>query len=368
MKVAVIKLGSRIAIDNNAKSCAGGESVSIIRMLTTAGVQVDAYTKVLEKDFRPTDFNLYDIEKNYSSINDKGYDALLVINGNVNYYGGADNPAQTLNYHIINHFIGKVFYIMCDCYLPLRQLWPSIERKPWSSNYNKSDILITRDDITYITQAKDIHGIKSYIMKRGINIKDVLYYPLEKFPLLTQNGLSFNENSKYDILYGGTFRGGRREDDMIKYFFNYPNDINVTMFGGVNLTDFNVEKIQGLIPPRFEKPTTYGGYYEKMNTSKATIVIGDKLYKKYNLLPQRVYESIMTRTVVLIDSSYDYSKRIFKNKELLDFNYVRSSADVIDRVNKLKDLEFRKHIAQLQVEDVAIDLNKYCTDFVSLLI
>ena len=119
MKIAVIKLGSRVSIESTATSGGTGETLSIIKMLVDGGASVDVYTKVLDRDKKPELFNILDIESNYSSINTKGYDCLVVLNGNVNYFGGVDSPSQTLNYWIINNFNGRVYYILCDCSLLL---------------------------------------------------------------------------------------------------------------------------------------------------------------------------------------------------------------------------------------------------------
>ena len=159
MKIALIKLGSRISISSTGTSGGTGEALSIIKMLIKGGASVDVYTKVLKKDIMPSDFSIYDLESNYEDINNRNYDCLLVLNGNVNYFGGQDDPSQTLNYYIINHFNNRVFYILCDCNLLLTQIWNQIVKKPWSSNYLESDIYIKRDDIIYITQAQAIDKV-----------------------------------------------------------------------------------------------------------------------------------------------------------------------------------------------------------------
>lgn len=367
MKVAVIKLGSRISISSQGTSGGTGETLAIINMLVTGGAWVDAYTKVLSKDEKPTTFNIYDIEEEYKNINSREYDCLVVLNGNVNYFGGVDSPDQTLNYNIINNFNGRVYYIMCDCNLLLKQIWPSIEKKKWVSNYNRDDINITRDDIVYISQAKAVDKVLDKARANSINIKDVIHYPFEKFPMLTLNYCDFNENPKYDLLYGGTFRNGKREDDMVKFYFGYSDKYNVEMFGKISIEDFNPKKIDNLNPPKFGNPVEYDKFSEKMLESKATIIIGDKLYKQWNDLAQRIYESIMVGNVTFLDSSYDYTKRVFKNPELREFNYVSSKRDVEKRLDKLNDISFRKHIVDLQIEDVIINIDDYCKGFVKLL-
>lgn len=359
MKVAVIKLGSRISVSSTGTSGGTGETLSIIKILTTAGISVDAYTKVIDKDKIPEDFYIYNIEDEYININNRDYDALVILNGNVNYFGGVDDPSQTLNYWIINNFKGKVFYVMCDCNLLLKQIWPSIEKKKWSSNYKKEDIYISREDIVYLSQARFVHKVKEKANK-SIKIKDVIYFPFEKFPLLTMDDYPFNENTSYDLLYGGTFRGGRREDDMIKYYFGYNNEYKIEMFGKIDISNFTSTKIDGLNYPQFGQSVSYDKFGNKMSEANATVIIGDPLYKSWGDLAQRIYESIRIGNVVLIDSAYDFQKKVFTDDELKMFCYVSSRDDVIDRLEKIKDKNLRKHIVFLQRENTKIDVQEYC--------
>ena len=369
MKVALIKLGSRIAISSRATSGGTGEALSIIKMLTNSNVNVDVYTEILSKDeIDNLDFNIYNIEDTYKDINNKNYNALIVLNGNVNYFGGVDSPPQTLNYYIINNFKGKVFYILCDCNLILKQVWKSIENKNWVNNYKKDDINITRNDIIYISQPRDIIKLKNKLSKLDIIIDDIIHYPFEKFPLVTSEYLQINPEYKYDISYGGTFRGGKREKDMIKFYFDYPEDIKVEMFGKITESNFNKKLIENLRLPDFNKAVPYNEFNNKMSDSLATIIIGDPLYKQLDDLAQRIYESILVGNIVFIDSSYDYNKRVFKNEELIKFNYVSNKEEVIDRIRLLKeDKDLRNHIIELQRQDTKIDINKYCNDFVNII-
>ena len=368
MNIALIKLGSRISINSVGTSGGTGETLSIIKMLTTAGANVDAYTKVLSRDEKPVDFNILDIESNYLDINNKNYDCLLVLNGNVTYFGGKDNRSQTLNYYIINNFKGKVFYIMCDCNLFLKQIWPSIINKSWASLYSRQDIEIVRDDIIYITQACDVSKVTQKA-QRYVNIKKSIYFPFEKFPLLTLRDMPINEFPEYDILYGGTFRSGRREADMIKFYFGYDPDLyKVEMFGNINFNDFNKSKVDGLTSPIFSGPVNYDKFPEKMHESMATVIIGDKIYKELDDLAQRIYESIRIGNVVLIDSSYDYNKRVFKNSELLEFNYVTTREDVENRLDRLRnDSKLREHLIELQRLDTEINEKDYCITLINIL-
>ena len=176
--------------------------------------------------------------------------------------------------------------------------------------------------------------------------------------MLTANYLEYNNSPIYDLLYGGTFRSGHREDDMIKFYFGYDRH-NVAMFGKITASNFSKNKVGNLTLPKFEKAVAYDKFSEKMNEAKATVIIGDKLYKTLDDLAQRIYESINAGNVTLIDSSYDYNLRVYTDPELINFCYVNNRQDVIDRLDKLKDNSFRKHIVYLQRENTKLDKLSY---------
>ena len=373
MRIAIIKLGSRISISSHDSSGGTGETLSIIRILIKAGAKVSAFTKVLKRDEKPINFEILDLIENIDTINKNNYDALLVLNGNVNYFGGVDDPYQTLNYKVINKFNGKVFYIHCDGNLYLRQIWPSIEKKSWRNNYNEEDIKIIRDDIIYITQSRNTSLVIERANKNGVNINKAIYFPLEKFPLVIDDIINseiipYNFYPKYDLLYGGTFRNGRRQNDMIKFYFGYdPEKYNVTMFGKINIDNFDKSKINGLDYPFFEKGVNYNNFKDKMSEALATVIIGDEIYKKQDDLAQRIYESALSGCFVLIDSSYDFNKRVFNNPILKQFCYVNNREDV---KNRLFDLKFyRKYYRDLLLEDLVFNFNEkqYCDDFINLI-
>ena len=104
-------------------------------------------------------------------------------------------------------------------------------------------------------------------------------------------------------------------------------------------------------------------FTSKMYEAKATVIIGDKLYKELDDLAQRIYESVNAGNVILIDASYDHNKLVFKNDELRLFNYVNSRDDVIDRLAKLQDVDFRRHIYELQKNDIAFNKEDYAIHF-----
>ena len=61
MNIAVLKIGSRIAISSKGTSGGTGEVLSIIKILTNGGANVTAFTKVLDKDNKPSEFSIKNI-------------------------------------------------------------------------------------------------------------------------------------------------------------------------------------------------------------------------------------------------------------------------------------------------------------------
>lgn len=398
MKVAVIKLGSRISFNANDTSGGNGEARSIIKMLHEGGADVHIYTKILKKDNLVEDYtwhNLTDIlssgvktryEKTlfafpstHMQLQESGkdydppFDALVVLNGNVNFFGGAEDPEQLLNYALINDFNGPIFYIFCDPELTLKQVWPSVQKKPWGSKWKESDLNITRTDITYLSQPHDVDKVLAAMGKNEVKPKNIIHFPFEKFPCLNEQ-LPFNPGPKVDLSYGGTMRGGKRIDKMIKFYFGHPEDISVEMFGKINLEDFAKSKKHATFvatqrPPSFTGPVRYDEMLPKMNEAMAHCVIGDPWYEDINDMAQRAYESIWSNVVTFIDTDLDELRRVYgADPQLADFLYVSTREELTEKIQLLKaDELLRRHIVEAQRAAINFDAKQYCTDFVNLL-
>jgi hypothetical protein len=365
--VAVIKLGARIA--SGGTSGGSGEALSIISILSNV-FEVHYYTKILDKDKLIDGAVPHQIAEEYELVN-SSFDKLFVINGNVNFFGGVEDHEQLLNYKIINNFEGGIYYLMCDPNLSLKQVWPSVSKKEWSSNWSKKDLEITRDDIKYICQARDLKMVYNKIIsKTKITIKkeNIVHFPFEKFPLYTLEEIPKSENPEWDILYGGTFRGGKREEDMIKFFFGIDDNISIEMFGKIKPSQFK-KNTNKLSEPKFGSSVKYQDFNKKMNKGLATVIIGDKIYKQLDNMAQRAYESIMCNNIVFIDSSYDKNFKVFSNENLQKFNYISNRKDLEKRIYLLKNKSgLREKILTMQKKDVMIEsFNEYSNRFKDLL-
>lgn len=411
MKVAVIKIGSRISFGSVEKtksasfslfgednfvevvkpskdtSGGNGEAKAIIKMLYDGGADVTIYTKILNNDYLPAEYKFKNILDLYSNktlendINSYNYDALIVVNGNYNCFGGAEDSIllDLANYNAITKFNKKVFYCLCDPALTLTDIWKNVKSKPWASNHNESDLRIDRDDIIYICQAYDTDVIKNKLnnqkTENKIKISKFIHYPFEKFPALYEaNYMETAKEHSYDLLYGGTMRSGRRTKKMVKFYYGYSDNINVEMFGKLKEDELNLVRdkyFPGNKAPKFGEPVNYADFCKKMNSSLAHIVIGDKLYEESNDVPQRTYESICAGVVTFIDADIDTAKRVYGSNDFLkNFLYVKDHKDVEEKINKIKsdpDLHYTIVNQQLNCIFPNSGPKGYCEDFVKLI-
>ena len=370
MKIAVIKLGARITWETDA-AVAPGEAISICKALHQGGADVHVFTKLLFKDTLHTSLNWHNIVEDHDT---SGLDALVVINGNVNFFGGAEDEAQILNYKIVNHFKGPVVYIMCDPELPFCQIWESVAKKPWGGKYKEEDINVTRK-INVLSQAANVDAVVARWPKRGVPIYKVFHFPMDQFPLLN-NWLPPSQNPLVDLLYGGTARGGRRIPNLYYWYWNLPADISVELFGSIDRADF--EKHASLKEvnldlaraPEFKGKVKYCDVLPTMNLALAHLVTGDPSYEVLDLIPQRFAECIAAGNVVFIDANMDKNKRLYQGdtydaKLLREFVIVEDKDQLTERIRSLKDFpKFRAMIITAQREALNFKAETFCTSLV----
>lgn len=363
MKIAVIKIGSRISFNANDTSGANGEARSICKMLKRGGAEVYIFTKILKKDNLVEDYNWHNLSDPFQMTN---MDALVVLNGNLNFFGGAEDREQLLNYTVINSFPGKVFYIYCDPELTLKQVWPSVSKKPWAGNWSQEMLHVDRSDIIYLSQPYDIVKVIHDLKKNEVVPALAVHFPFEKFPCLN-NSLPFNKTPEVDLSYGGTMRGGKRAKKMVKFYFGHPPDIRAEMFGKIGLEDFDEKLLYGVgHVPNFTGPVKYDDMFSKMNKAMAHCVIGDPYYEQINDIPQRVYESIWSSVVTFVDADMDKMRRVYGRDPILsNFLYVKDRQELTEKIQLLKsDIILRRQIIEDQLAAIAFDGKEYCESFV----
>ena len=368
MKIAVIKLGARITWETDA-AVGPGEAISICKALTKGGAEVHVYTKILPKDTLDPSITWHNILEDHMTTG--AMDALVVINGNVNFFGGAEDTAQILNYKLLNNFHGRVFYVMCDPELPLLQIWPSVQKKPWGAKYTEAELNITRTDIVLLSQPTDLHKIAfRWNKKTNIALGGIQHFPFERFPLLNEM-MEPTKEPLIDLMYGGTTRGGRRVPNLFKWYWNHPDDIRVEVFGKIDRDDFiRHSTLTEDKPPKFSGMVKYCDVLPKMNTALAHLVTGDPLYEQINIIPQRTYECLAAGNVVFVDASMDTNRRIWNdsNPEVQQFLYVKTRQELTDRIRALKaDHDLRMYMLVEQFALTKFDATDFCKSLVKTL-
>jgi hypothetical protein len=378
MKIAVIKLGARITWDTDG-AVAPGEAVSICKALTLGGAEVHVFTKLLKKDTLDPSLVWHDIlEADQGDLDT--LDTLVVINGNVNFFGGAEDRAQILNYEIINNFQGRVVYIICDPELPLMQIWENVSKKPWGVQYAEKNVNITRTDIEVLSQPFDLEAVKAGWPKKGVPIAKFFHFPMERFPYL--NGAVAPTNSPtVDLMYGGTPRGGRRIPNLYKWYWNLPADIHAEIFGSIDADDFYKhpkigkqafsDSVKSDYPhlPTFTGKVKYDQVLPKMSTALAHLATGDPSYEVLDLIPQRIAECHAAGNIVFVDANMDKSRRIYPVGTLAhDFLYVSTQAELVERLRIVKDdPSIRADMLEAQRIATNFDAELFCKSLVSIL-
>jgi len=378
MKFAVVKLGGRI--NANAISGVNEETVRTIQLLQNKLTnEVHYFTKILSKDVSIKDAIPHNIKGGNLEYNkNKTFDALIVINGNINFFGGAESTHDILTLHMINNWKGKIFYILYDHDLILKQYWRNINSKQnnfkykWKNKYIKEDIEVTRDDIICVSQPYNLDAVKVLLDRTNITYGNVVHFPLYKIPLMSYKRKQIDIN-KYvvDLIYGGTFRGGRREKKLIKFYFNYPSNIKVELFGKIKSSQFKEKLISGLTEPIYSGMYKYYEFLDKMSTGLSTVTIGDKWYEGNNYTP-RIYESVLCNTITFIDIDMDPNKKIYyvdnDKRKLNDFLHVSSREEVVDKILFLKNNINRiGSLLDEQFNRINIDIYKYKNSFINLI-
>lgn len=358
MKIALFKIGQIIEFSINKKyNGINYEVLSCIEMLKgKTDLTIISVEEDLENNIRTYEW----FKQHY-----KEFDKMIVINGAVNYFGGAKNNSLPEEVYLsMNLFEKDVIYLLYDPYLPLQNIVKTALSKPFNCQYSSLD-LVVQNKIHYVTQIKNISKCNF------LGQKSITYFPLEKYPLFMDNSKFEPANFKNcwcDLIYGGTIRSSRREKKLIEYYFDLPDNLKSLLFGNIKLSQFKT--YNGTNFPIFEKGVDRLKLKEKLRISLSTVCIGDKKYSQLDDIAQRFYESILAGHIVFIDEEYDLTKRCFTDKYLKDFLYVKNKQELIEKLNIIKSNETMFYnIVKKQKEDIidSFDKEKYQNSFIHLI-
>lgn len=347
MNIALLKIGGRIS-PLRKKNINAGEADSILQLLAMEH-NVFIFSKYNEKEEAQSSDNFKYINFLDPDFNLKKYniDKVVVINGSPNFFGGAIDDSLVKNYQIIKESEDKVFYYLIDPLLYPKQISNNILRLSKDEELAES-VDITNSKIHIITQCRNVEPIKKKLVKENLEA-EFTYFPFDKYPLILNELSPRNENPIIDLMYGGTFRSGRREKDIVKFYFDYPEHIKVELFGKLPLEKFKEKLIDGLRVPKITGEVLFYFFVTKMEQSLATIVIGDSFYSECDNMSPRFWETILAQNVAFIDSGFDKKKSTLPEK--LHKLYVKDRAEVLTKLEKIKSSpELRNNILDLQLE------------------
>lgn len=296
-------------------------SNNVFKPTTVSAYETIAYKVLLENQGHQVDIisnksGFYTIS--FDDVGDiKNYDRLLVVNGAINFFGGVESPTIINNYKLMHQYEGTIYYLFTDFRLPFRQLWPAIANRDWG--YTEDEVKVD-NDIIILSQGKNIQMTQKVHQDKGLNVVDVIYVPLERYKLETIESVeNHSVVPEFDLIYGGSFRSGKRLKEFEEYFFN--TEYNAALFGTIKRTQFKRE---------YDTDPTFLGKVKpvemtyQLSRGKFTLVMGDAEYND-NFITLRVWEALFSDSVVLINEPFDPNHLIFPDEP---WRYVNSSDDV----------------------------------------
>ncbi len=336
--LGIFKIGANITFQQSVtRTAANFDILSVCRALSD-NFRLHFITSRTRNTVIPKNCMFTDIAEAHNNINDLGLDALLIFNGNVNNWGGVPSHDTFAIWKCIQKFKGKVFYLHTDGGMRLHQIYDeTFVKRGWDKEWPFSDIYVDRTDIVYLTQARSPSRIKSLTTGTGvipIKEENIFYFPIQEAVLLRSPAKSTERNIEWDLIYGGSYRSGKRRDRMLKYYFGH-NDLKVLMFGSISADKFkggaDIRPI-----PQFQGAIQNSQFVNKLRTALATVHIVDSFYEDH-WVTLRFYEALLAGTVPFIDWLADKKKKLyFPGSVLEDFLYVKKRAEVADRINLIK--------------------------------
>lgn len=318
MKLAICKGGTNVTFSNNNGSAANADIQYLLRQLDISKHDVTIVTHKTRNTVIPKRLRFQEIQETEDFDN---FDKILLFNFSINFFGGAEDPNLIQLYRALARTRTEIVYINTDGQLPFRQLWPSIWKRDWAKDYVEEEFHITSDKVRYLTQGYNIPKVRKQIAKKRDSITPhaIDYYNiprtvLAKHELYIKDAKHKWHERPYDLAFGGYVRNSHKRKKIEK-FYNQPNTL---LFG--NLRDTRAPLAT------FERKVSYQSFIRKMQTAKATIIIGDKDYNN-NFFTLRMYESLLADCITYIDQELDPYRRFYgQNSEHM---YITNNSEML---------------------------------------
>lgn len=314
MRVAVTRLGGNIT--NKNKSLVGNkETLSIAKVLSEVD-EVDVLT-CFECD------GCISVDENFD-INQ--YDAVLVVNDSVNMFGGLEIKSMTTIFKLLHKFDKQIYYALTDLSLPFIDYYKLICGKPWCT-YTEDDFKLKKP-IIVLSQAYNLDIAKK--IHKNVEVADYIYVPFEEWLVNLNPTIVDQTDRPIDLIYGGSFRSGRREKKFVDYFFNRPS-LTTVIYGNMKLSQFK-DSDSFEVTPEFLGKVSNDEVIGMNSKSIATILMGDKNYNN-NIVTLRYYEALLSGTICFIDESFDTNHVLMP---MCDYFYVKNGDELEDKIFDIK--------------------------------
>lgn len=276
--------------------------------------------------------NTYDGKVDFNSIyidnaNPLKYNAILIMNSHANFFGGIKNDDVLKIYQFLAKIKCPIFYLFNDTNLTFTQLWGQIKNRAWNT-LTESDVKINAP-FYVISQFKNLDNFIKRKTLPQIDVKKIKTIDFGVWMLKDYKNKFVQNTGEYDFIYGGSFRGGKRENKYKDFFFN--RTVNTAVYGSMKAKNFKTLLNTDIEPIWLGRVNST----EVIKTNAkgfSTVVVGEKDYNN-NIETIRIYEAILAGCIVFIDNDFDSNHIIFNN----DFNYIKSGIEIDEKIKQLKN-------------------------------
>lgn len=343
MKLAIMKLGANITFSSSNKSAANADILYFLRQLDISKHDIMLVTHHTRNTIIPKRIRSIELWKEPLIRAFHGFDAIVVFNGSLNFFGGAKDPGILALYKVCAKSDLPIIWVYTDGQLIFKQLWPSIKKRDWAQDLKESDYHIPPDRVRYLSQFRDLVKVNNKLDEKPDYIypSQVIHYPLAITILAKhEQYIKFKtipfEERDYDLVYGGATRNTHKRK-RIEHYYNDPK-YDTMVFG--NLRGVSVPHAR--IVPK----CSYQDFIRYQSLGRATILIGDQFYNNNNF-SLRFYEAILADVIPFIDNQLDPEHLFYYNKNFdTSWLYITKTEHIhLERMNDYyKDFQFVKRI------------------------
>lgn len=321
MKIALMKGGANITFSANNRSAANADILYALRTINPREHECTIVTHRTRNTLIPKPLQFAEVQT-LESLDD--FDVVLIFNFSINFFGGAEDPNLMAMYKLWSKTRTPLVYVQTDGQLPFRQVWDSIWKRDWSSNYTEEEVYVDPMNVHYLTQGRDLAKVGTSLKKKPDMIfpRSINHFPWERTILAKhekffgQTPLEWTERP-YDLIFGGATRNSHKRKLIEKYY----NDSHLKNFLFGNLRGVNAPHA------KMQSAVSYQEFVRRMNQGKATVIIGDDHYND-NFFTLRMYESLLAGCMVFIDEQLDTQHKFYEGVPHADDLYVRNTKKI----------------------------------------